>query len=548
MQTPLPPLVRALVLLAAAMPLPAQDAAPPLRVFVFAGQSNMGGADTEPGDIASFPPFATVAEPRDDVRYRYVLGREDKQRSDGWVPLQPVGDDFGPELVFARDVTAHTDGPIAIVKVAAGGTTLGRDWNPERPGGFELYPLALRTVQDALRELDEHGVRWRLEGFVWHQGENDMFDDAFRDAYRDNLRGFIARWRSDLDAPELRFYVGELCEKTVWGMDNRRRMYAIKQAQMAVADADPLVDYVRTSHVGVRRGNPVALHYHYGTLGQLEHGAEHARAYLQNVGIATRARRELREWPYDDDAEIELWVLAGHRTMEGERAFVQRLQDVDGGAALAEQRGDVAFRYATGGGVLRSDGWEPLGPAGLYDTFGPELSFARALLEAGREHVAIAKFTHSGSQIVDWTPEGSEAEQRNLFGPFVAFVQESIADLERRGHRVRLAGIVYHLGENDTAWTPHRRQAAQWLSRLVAATRLELGRPELRWIVSQQTPIAHESVDRIDVTAELRAIAEADAHLTLVEAFDAPSHDHPLVLDTAGVVWLGARLAGAALR
>ena len=41
------------------------------------------------------------------------------------MPLQPVRGMVGPELVFARDVTKHTKGDIAIVKVAAGGTHLG---------------------------------------------------------------------------------------------------------------------------------------------------------------------------------------------------------------------------------------------------------------------------------------------------------------------------------------------------------------------------------------------------------------------------------------
>ena len=39
-----------------------------------------------------------------------------------------------------------------------------------------------------------------------------------------------------------------------------------------------------TSHNGVEIGNPVGLHYHYGTLGQLQHGINHAHAYLRNVG------------------------------------------------------------------------------------------------------------------------------------------------------------------------------------------------------------------------------------------------------------------------
>ncbi|MEZ5966867.1 MAG: sialate O-acetylesterase [Planctomycetota bacterium] len=539
-------------LVTAALPLAAQPPAAPapadtktVRVFLFAGQSNMVGSDSKAADVAGFPPFAHDAEPQPDVRFWYVLGREDKKRSKGWVVLQPVDGIVGPELSFARAVAAATKAPLAIVKVAAGGTTLGKDWNPDQPGGFELYPLALATVRAALAALDAQHVRWRLEGFVWHQGENDMFDPAFRPAYAANLARFIACWRRDLSAPQLRFFVGELCTKTIWGMDNRAPMHAIEQAQRQVAARDPLVDYVPTSQVGVEIGGGVGLHYHYGTLGQLEHGASHARAYLQSIGAWQPAKRPLRKWPYAVGTALDLYVLAGHRNMEGERAFVQQLSKVPGGRALAQDRAEIAFRYVTGGGVHGSDGWEPLGPAGLHDTFGPELSFGRALARQSGAPFALAKFTHSGSQIVDWTPAGSAASTRNLYAPFLAFVRAAIADLEDRGHRVRLAGIVYHLGENDMSWTPHRRQAAKWLGELIAGSRRDLGLPELRWFVSQQRPTDHADVNAVDVVAEVRALAVADPHVVYVEAFDPPPQAEQLVFDTAGVAWLGERLAAA---
>ncbi|MGK0483740.1 MAG: hypothetical protein ACJAQ3_003725, partial [Planctomycetota bacterium] len=245
------------------------DSAPTLRVFIFAGQSNMVGSDSKAKDIQRFAPFRGLDEPQPDVRFHYCIGREEKNESEGWVDLAPVRGVVGPELSFARAVGQHTDGPIAIIKVAAGGTTLGEDWNPNEPGGFKLYPLALRRVREALAELDSKRVKYVIEGFAWHQGENDMFNAEFKSAYAKNLANFMASWRRDLDVPELHFYVGELCTKTVWGMDNRTNMYAIDGAQREVTDADPNATYVPTSHVGVEIGGQTGLHYHYGTLGQL---------------------------------------------------------------------------------------------------------------------------------------------------------------------------------------------------------------------------------------------------------------------------------------
>lgn len=526
--------------------LHAQEDDRTLRVFVFAGQSNMIGADSRVQDIGLFPPFAGLEQPQKKVKFAYCIGREEKLESQGWVELQPVDGMVGPELSFARRVSEHVRAPIAVIKVAAGGTTLGGDWNPDEPSGYELYPLALERIRAALAELERRRIAYRLEGFVWHQGENDMFDEGYLSSYGANLERLLECWRRDLGTPDLRFYIGELCTKTIWGMDLRPRMHAISLGQRAVTDADPLAEYVPTSHVGVEIGDGDGLHYHYGTLGQLEHGVNYADAYLRSVGKLPEVARPLARWPYAPDSTVRLFVLAGHRNMEGERAFVAELASAKA-SALRKDNARIAYRYSLGGGYRVSDGWEPLGPAGFYDTFGPELSFAATLARKQPDGVAIAKFTHSGSQIVDWTPEGSVAASRNLYPSFLAFVRAALQDLTDRGHTVELAGIFYHLGENDMSYGPFRKQAVAQLGALVRQSRLDLGLPELDWYVSQQPPTDHESVNAIEVTTELAGLAAADPHLIHVRAFDLPGQELKLVLSTAGVVALGKRLAQAYL-
>ena len=53
---------------------------------------------------------------------------------------------------------------------------------------------------------------------MWHQGENDMFNDDYRASYGDHLSRFIQCWRRDLGVSDLRIYVGELhsCRCGVW--------------------------------------------------------------------------------------------------------------------------------------------------------------------------------------------------------------------------------------------------------------------------------------------------------------------------------------------
>ena len=514
-----------------------------IRAFIFAGQSNMVGTHARVADIQRFPPFANLDKPQKDVLFSYKLGREKMITSDGWIPLQPTGDYFGPELSFGRMVSDKAKAPIAIIKCASGGTTLGEDWNPDNPGGFKLYPLALEHVRASLAELDRKKLPYKIEGFMWHQGENDMFSKTFKLAYAANLKNFIASWRRDLKTPNLKFFIGELCTKTIWGMDNRDNMLAIRTAQKAVVASDPLTQYIPTSHDAVEIGGDTGLHYHYGTLGQLEHGANYANAYLQTIGTQTRTNRDLKNWPYAKGSPVKLFILAGHRNMEGERAFTEELTASKDFAPLAKDNPSIAFRYNLSGGFKKSNGWEPLGPAGPYGTFGPELSFAKTLRGKIQGNIAIAKFTHSGTQINDWTPEGTSAKDMHVYEPFITFIRSAMTDLKEKGHSVELAGIFYHAGENDMAFYPYRKQATQWLKSTILRSRQDLGLPSLKWYVSQQTPPDGKGVNSIDITANLAELAAADPTTFHLKAFDLPPQREKLVLDTAGVVKLGELMA-----
>lgn len=512
-----------------------------LRVFIFAGQSNMVGSDSKVADISRFPPFVGLEQPQRAVKFSYCIGRKNKLRSNGWVDLAAVNNVVGPELSFARKVTQHIDAPIAIIKCAAGGTHLGGDWNPDEPQGFRMYPLALELVRSSLAELDEQGIQYRIEGFMWHQGENDMFEKTYMPAYGKNLANFLARWRKDLSAPNLRFFIGELCTKTIWGMDLRPRMYAISKGQRAVTNADPLAEYVPTSHVGVEIGGGVGLHYHYGTLGQLEHGINYADAYLRSIGKLKTKPRPMQQWPYAKGSKVRLFVLAGHRNMEGERAFVLELEKLD--KPLLQDNHRIAFKYSIGGGYKVSEGWEPLGPAGYYDTFGPELSFGRELQNHVDGNIAIAKFTHSGSQMNDWTPEGSEAKSRHIYPRFIEFVKQSVRELEAKGHEVEVAGVFYHVGENEMSMPPYRKKSPEWLGSTIQQSRIDLEISDLKWFATQQPPTDDERVNSIEVVPRFEHLAAVDTNTYHTRAFDLPPQEKKLVLNTAGIVALGKLMA-----
>jgi hypothetical protein len=188
-----------------------------------------------------------------------------------------------------------------------------------------------------------------------------------------------------------------------------------------------------------------------------------------------------------------------------------------------------------------------MGLTGYYDTFGPELSFAKTLAGKKVGHIAIAKFTHSGSQIIDWTPEGSMAKSRHIYPKFVGFIREAIMELEARGNKVELAGIFYHLGENDMSFHPYRRQAAERLKSIIARSREDLGQPDLKWYVSQQPPTDDKRVNNVDVVADVSAVAAADPHMVHIQGFELPPQEKKLVITTEGIVRIGEEIAKAYL-
>jgi hypothetical protein len=234
--------------------------------------------------------------------------------------------------------------------------------------------------------------------------------------------------------------------------------------------------------------------------------------------------------------------------MEGERAFVQQLKELKGKGSLLKNNSKIAYKYSMGGGYRKSHGWEPLGLVGYYDTFGPELSFGEALGKKLTKNIAIAKFTHSGSQIIDWTPEGSMAEDRHLYPRFISFIKEAIKELTDKGNQIELTGIFYHLGENDMSFHPYRKQAAERLQAIINQSRKDLEVPELKWFVSQQRPTDDKRVNNLDVVADVEKMAAGDKAIIHLKAFDLPPQEKKLVIDTSGIVRLGEFLAKGYLK
>ncbi len=541
-------LVALSVLAAVAVPEALLAADDEVRIFIFAGQSNMVGSDSRDSLVDKHPPFKGAAAEQKDVLFSYHLGPD--KRSDGWVAMKPVAGVFGPEMTFARKLKKLAPYRIAIIKDAWGGTTLVNDWNPDGPvAGKKLYARLIKQIADRCKELTAKGVKYRFEAMMWHQGENDMFNREGIESYEKNLRNFIARVRKDLKTPKLKFFVGEISNKGVWGMDNRHRVAKICVQQMGVVKSDPNVYFVPTSHVGFKVGRPVGLHYHFGTLGQLQHGEAYVEHYRKAIGQPLKVKD--RSFPLAGRPKgktVKLFVLGGQRNMEGEEAYVSQIAGVSRYKALAEDQRDVLYQYSLGGGVRRSANWEPLGPTGYLGNFGPELSFGRAVKRTlGKgQTLAIYKHTHSGAQSIDWLPEGTDIPHRDLYRGLIEGVRKAQRDLRAAGYTSELVGVFWHCGENDRALHQQAKMYAANLKKLIDGTRKDLRMPKLKWYITEQPVISAEwsrGKTFPPINKDLAALAAADENIRFIKTSHLPHG--VVVFGTEGVLALGEEMAKA---
>lgn len=128
----------------------AADLPKPVKVFLFAGQSNMEGADAHRDRIDPYPDFRGAGAVQSNVLF--VSLPRDGEAKAAWGPMV-AGEPFGSEVTFARMVGSQEGGAIAIIKSAIGGTTMAYEWNPEAPeNGQKLYPRTLRLVRESMAE------------------------------------------------------------------------------------------------------------------------------------------------------------------------------------------------------------------------------------------------------------------------------------------------------------------------------------------------------------------------------------------------------------
>ncbi len=283
-------------------------AAPPVKVFILAGQSNMEGqgfiaADPKRNggkgsleflakDAATAPKFAQLLDParkwrvRDDVFISYLTRK-------GRLTVGFGANDklIGPELGIGWVTGDALKEPVLLIKCAWGGKSLAVDFRPPSAGKppyslgekndaavaqdpaivGKYYRETLALTRAALLQVKElvpgSDGRYEIVGFGWHQGWNDRINDKFNAEYESNMAHFIRDMRRELALPKLPFVIAET------GMsgpgETHPRALSLMKAQAAVAELPEFKGNV--AFVGTRafwrekEVSPSSQGYHWNT-------------------------------------------------------------------------------------------------------------------------------------------------------------------------------------------------------------------------------------------------------------------------------------------
>lgn len=242
------------------------------KVFLLAGQSNMGGCGMSAELVGT---LAKYSGQQPNVNFWNSGGTQ-------WAPLSSTfggNSSFGPEVSFGYQMhAAFPNDDIYLVKWSYGGTSLYSDWKPGDGGGW-CYQTFMSIAVAAIKNLDDAHLAPTVAGMLWMQGEHDTTNASFAEAYQTNLSGFIAAMRTDFNAPDMPFVLGRILP----GYGTPEYNTIVRTAQETVPTLVPHTAWVNTDDLQISSQIPL----HYGTQGQIDLGLRFAGKFTSTPEPST---------------------------------------------------------------------------------------------------------------------------------------------------------------------------------------------------------------------------------------------------------------------
>ncbi len=190
----------------------------PIKVFMLAGQSNMGGKGD--GSLLSQEDKNGLQTAKNNILFAYnrqyfgPLELTDASAYDS--ENYDLEKTFGPEIFFGIEMAkAFPEDQFLFIKRSLDGTSLYGNWNPEwieakatvmgEQNGPKLYADFQKYIKEVLSGYDPS--EYEFAGMLWVQGEADSKVPAAAEAYGQNLQHLIKGMRDFTKKPELPFII-----------------------------------------------------------------------------------------------------------------------------------------------------------------------------------------------------------------------------------------------------------------------------------------------------------------------------------------------------
>lgn len=215
------------------LPLLTLSAKEPVPVFIVAGQSNTDGR-TPNSELPDYIKSMTADSTFATGEYPYC--KISQNRVDGkFIPFWPRRNKWAYDAVVFYNLEQLYKKDFYVIKWAVGGTSitpenadsraghwsadstfLADNTSTDRKGKSLLLSLKKQINMSIERTLDKLPEGYKIEAFLWHQGESDQ---NYGSEYYDNLKGVLSYVRTHLsektgqDYSKLPFVFGTVSKK-----------------------------------------------------------------------------------------------------------------------------------------------------------------------------------------------------------------------------------------------------------------------------------------------------------------------------------------------
>jgi uncharacterized repeat protein (TIGR02543 family) len=260
-----------------------------VRVFVFAGQSNMRGTGT------SVKQAPEAWNPLNGVLFDETTTSDAASFSTEWETIGTAVDHMGPEVGFAATLReAYTNETIAIIKVSQSATGLSF-WRNPGSAGYETLMGRIDAITNRLNAMVAANAipDWAFGGFIWMQGENEA-DGSIgpSETYAADFADMATKVRTKTGVADLPVVLGRISIKLDpavspgAGPVEQPQLDNVRSGQVAWATNDVRGGWVNTDDLYLIDS------WHFGSLAQLMLGQRMAEAWF---GVAeTRPSLTLR--------------------------------------------------------------------------------------------------------------------------------------------------------------------------------------------------------------------------------------------------------------